>query len=59
MKSQLGDALRYQTGNIPAGSGLHHHLAITLAKRVRKMGLIAGRQDIVEIWLATEFIYPL
>lgn len=42
-----------------AGSGLHHHLAFPLAECVRETGLEVFVQNIVEVWLSSELVYPL
>lgn len=43
-----------------ASSGsLHHHLPLPLAEGVSKVRLEVSREDIVEVWLAAELVYPL
>jgi hypothetical protein len=45
--------------NVPSGSSLHHHLALTLTKGVGELRLVVLVDEVIEIWLATELVNSL
>ena len=43
----------------PARGGLHHHLALALAERIREAVLVVPGQDVAEPRLPAVLVYPL
>lgn len=51
--------MRGRGGHAPAGCGLHHHLALALAKGVGELRLVVPRDEVVEPRLPAELVHAL
>lgn len=43
----------------PSSGSLHHHLALPLSKGIRELCLVMLGNEVIEVRLTTELVYPL